>query len=1458
MKRMLLLLLLLVYGATVHAQFNYSFTNARTLTTTYTDISSLGGAPIAMTNPETGASAAPINIGFDFNFNGTVFNQCMIHADGILRFGTTAPGSHTSLFANNNTTSTTVYTTTNANYQNVVFALFLDLVQGNQAPVYHVLTTGIAPNRVTTIQWKNLKDANSSGPILQSQFDNLEFQVKLFETSNNIQIIYGNFVSSANAVIGRAAQAGIKANSTNFIGAKRGNSLNLFEYTEFLDLPGHTIYNAGYGIRNNVLPPNGFSLVFNGQLNTDVSIAEVYADRSIIKTNAATASVRVKNEGRTSVSSIDVVLEITGANVFTQTINIPSLAAGADQVIDFSGYALPNIGNQMVKFTIVTAGDENSANNSNFRPQQVTNNFVQLMADAENHNAGVGFNGTAGAEMAVKMYGSGTRNITQIRMPFSSYSLSINLRILDDDGVGNSPGTVLLTTANRSTNADNEVVYNFTTPVSVTGNYYVVVKQNGTGNMAWQFAFQYPTQTNRVYTGNGFTFSPQLSDRGFLPLIKVIEQNNLPDVGVVAVVNPVCTYSPTTPVSVAVVNNATVVHDFAIDPVTVSGTVTNQKTNVVVPFSVVQNTGTLAAGQLLTVPVGIDYDMSDRATHKFVVSTEMTNDAAPENDTLSYVIANNFRLTKSFTAPVCPFTPVTLTATAGIYTNIQWDVNGSVSTGETLTFSPKATTLVNVTATDYRGCTITDVIEVPVKQTGLPPTPVIAVADTVLSYRNGFKNTFSTTSLADHSINWIGSGQPINGGLSYVVNGFRGESPETHTLYYKNITENCGSSAATITTRFGDGILMNNNNNETITDTSFYDSGGALGANFGADHFTKTFYPQVAGNKLKLAIYNISLGQFSTMEIYDGTNASAPRIGRLDRFSANALSEYMASNADGALTIYFRANGNTSLGWLAGITSEKPLQYRSVQNGLFADAGTWESKLPNAVTYSAATRQPFKGDDIIEIMHTVTLPANLTIPLDQTVVETTGTLVVPAATSLNLYTDLPGYELTIKGTLTVNGNVYGGQNPSVDGRVALSGTLNLSGSIQTDSLVVVTSALPATINTSGNAEISRLKINNAAGLNLNGNLNISRVLDLKNGIIHISNSNYIKLVSGYGPVINNGSAASYINGKLRQQKFSTTDSIAFPVGKPGIYRKITLLANQTSYDDYVEYEAELLATAPVSRTLPATLSNVNQQWYHHLTIIGGSNYFTDATATIDYVAADGITDPATLHLAKDDGSTNWIDLEGTAIGATSGNITSNTFSELGDFVLGNVSSTLPVNLISFKAKLINNTVQLNWQVANESNFKGYEIERSTDGSNFQQVGWEVATGGNGLINYHHHNVLTSAGVYYYRLKMVDHDGAFKYSSLVSVNCKSIVSNHVIRVMPNPFVDQVSVQYQAIKAGTLELQLIDITGRQLKRNQYALNAGANECVFVTGDLPKAVYLLKIISDEGVWIEKIFKK
>ena len=140
----------------------------------------------------------------------------------------------------------------------------------------------------------------------------------------------------------------------------------------------------------------------------------------MLKTSSASLinRVRIKNEGIAALNNIDVSVAISGANTFNQTINIAALAAGADQVIDFTGYSIVNSGKQDVCLQPVWLAMKGRKTTTHHAPQTVTNSFVQPMTDSLSQQTGIGFTGSSNNEIAIKIYGTGTRKISQIRVPF--------------------------------------------------------------------------------------------------------------------------------------------------------------------------------------------------------------------------------------------------------------------------------------------------------------------------------------------------------------------------------------------------------------------------------------------------------------------------------------------------------------------------------------------------------------------------------------------------------------------------------------------------------------------------------------------------------------------------------------------------------------------------------------------------------------------------------------------------------------------------------------------------------------------------------------------------------------------------------------------------------------------------------------------------------------------------------
>ena len=125
------------------------------------------------------------------------------------------------------------------------------------------------------------------------------------------------------------------------------------------------------------------------------------------------------------------------------------------------------------------------------------------------------------------------------------------------------------------------------------------------------------------------------------------------------------------------------------------------------------------------------------------------------------------------------------------------------------------------------------------------------------------------------------------------------------------------------------------------------------------------------------------------------------------------------------------------------------------------------------------------------------------------------------------------------------------------------------------------------------------------------------------------------------------------------------------------------------------------------------------------------------------------------------------------------------------YIQATYGSTLPLTLISFSArKTEKDKVVLNWSTANEVNTQEFLIERSPNGSVFERTGTVPAVGRNGN-NYGYTDLIVSNGsAYFYRLKMLDKDGKFRYSNIVRINSKSNMEN--LSVYPNPATDYITV------------------------------------------------------------------
>ncbi len=174
-------------------------------------------------------------------------------------------------------------------------------------------------------------------------------------------------------------------------------------------------------------------------------------------------------------------------------------------------------------------------------------------------------------------------------------------------------------------------------------------------------------------------------------------------------------------------------------------------------------------------------------------------------------------------------------------------------------------------------------------------------------------------------------------------------------------------------------------------------------------------------------------------------------------------------------------------------------------------------------------------------------------------------------------------------------------------------------------------------------------------------------------------------------------------------------------------------------------------------------------------------------------------------------------------------------------------SPLPLNLLDFSASKQVNANKLIWKSADELNFSHFEIERAEDAINFTKIARVNGKGnGQGVANYYQEDKsIFKDQIYYYRLKMVDSDGSFNYSKIISVNGVIVTNTELQLVSSLVYENKLKLEILSGKANTIRLTAFDVKGKMvLPSKDLSLRAGTNSVSLDLNDLNPAMYLLKI--------------
>ncbi|WP_177199918.1 T9SS type A sorting domain-containing protein [Flexibacter flexilis] len=188
--------------------------------------------------------------------------------------------------------------------------------------------------------------------------------------------------------------------------------------------------------------------------------------------------------------------------------------------------------------------------------------------------------------------------------------------------------------------------------------------------------------------------------------------------------------------------------------------------------------------------------------------------------------------------------------------------------------------------------------------------------------------------------------------------------------------------------------------------------------------------------------------------------------------------------------------------------------------------------------------------------------------------------------------------------------------------------------------------------------------------------------------------------------------------------------------------------------------------------------------------------------------------------------------------ASIANLTAVSSSDI--FLLKLSNNILPVELTYFGAMVRDKSIALEWEIVSENNADRFEIERSTNGHNFEAIGKVKAVGNSSQPNRYAFwdNEIRQAIGYYYRLKQWDADGKFDYSPTCYVTLRKLA----VQVYPNPSGGMITLHLP--NPQYYKYTLINHLGQTMREGEFESNNEIKKHTMDLTLLPKGQYILHL--------------
>jgi hypothetical protein len=672
------------------------------------------------------------------------------------------------------------------------------------------------------------------------------------------------------------------------------------------------------------------------------------------------------------------------------------------------------------------------------------------------------------------------------------------------------------------------------------------------------------------------------------------------------------------------------------------------------------------------------------------------------------------------------------------------------------------------------------------------------------STNNGGFYNFGSTNSTDRALGSIGSGP--KGDFNWGVR-MKNNTSVTITAFYVSFTgeqwlnSKAAAQSLTVSYRTSTSAITSVSSGTwtavpSLSFTSPVKGGtaGSLDGNFSANRSQKTY-----------TITGISLAPGSEIMIRwnDINHKASDHALSIDDVTISALTpNQFYSKAAGSLNTLASWGTNTDGSGTA------PTSF-SGQGQIF--------NIRNSAAKSIATNWTISGFGSKAILNNAGSAINFTIPAGTTM---TGILDIANAATVTINSETTP---TIGSVATNSTIIYGNGSQTLEG--AVYGNLTIAG---------------------------------GGDKKLTGPASVKGILSFINGSINLADYDFTMVT---GSSITGANAANYLKtsgvGSLIRM-VAKGSPVTFPVGTTVNYNPVSLsLTNNSTDDNFATSVAPKLFTSyDENNQANGTEINakvINATWSVSEETEGGSN----ATVQLQWVNSDELTgfdrsQSSVSQYANNTWTTNTFAAAsgtGTYTRTLSGLSTFGVFGVTGKGA--NLTMTpLPVELLSFNAVSKSNQVELNWVTATEINNEKFVIERSLNGSTWNEIGQVKGSGNSSTLlqyNFTDSQPNTSASQVYYRLKQIDFDGTFAYSKLQVVKMTKI-SAQEITLVANPVKDKIQLNLNGNNLQQAVLEIITLNGIKVQTSTLSENeaaAGIN-----VSNLAPGMYIYRITGQLGL--------